>query len=90
VGRDLRAPAWSRDHAEYRVAELFQRSSRDVARALADSDMHMEGKCDCRSRRYGNLLLALPLLCIFVCPVATDITGKSEEDKIKSSTSQRT
>ncbi|XP_033607593.1 lachesin-like [Cryptotermes secundus] len=34
----------------------------------------MEDKCARRPRRYGNLLFALPLLCIFVCPVATDIT----------------
>jgi hypothetical protein len=40
----------------------------------------MEEKFDRRKpRRYGILLFALPLLCIFVCPVATDITGKSDE-----------
>jgi hypothetical protein len=39
----------------------------------------MEEKCERRPRRYGNLLFALPLLCVFVYPVATDITGKSEE-----------
>lgn len=78
-GRNLRAPAWSRDHAEYRVAWLAERSSRDVARAPVESSIHMDEKCDRRPRRYGILLFALPLLCIFVCPVATDITGKSEE-----------
>jgi hypothetical protein len=64
---------------EYRVARFAERSSRNVARASVKQSIHMEAKCDRRPRRYGNLLYALPLLLTFFCPVATDITGKSQE-----------
>jgi hypothetical protein len=76
-GGILRAPAWNRGHAEYRVASLDDRCSRNVARAPVQKSIHMETQCDCRPRRHGNLLFTLPLLSIFFCPVATDITGKS-------------
>jgi hypothetical protein len=63
------------------VAKLAERTSRNVARASVKRSIHMEAKCDRRPRRYGNLLYALPLLLTFFCPVATDITGKSQEGK---------
>jgi hypothetical protein len=55
--------------------------SRDVARALDKRNVHMEDACYRKPRRYGNLFIALPLLGVFVCPVTTDITGKSNSTR---------
>jgi hypothetical protein len=46
--------------------------------------MYMEEMCGRRRRRYGTWLIALPLLGVFVCPVTTDITGKSNKTFISS------
>jgi hypothetical protein len=46
--------------------------------------MYMEEMCGRRRRRYGTWLVALPLLGVFVCPVTTDITGKSKKTLISS------
>jgi hypothetical protein len=38
--------------------------------------MYMEEMCGRRRPPYGTMLIALPLLGVFVCPVTTDLTGK--------------
>ncbi|XP_021923930.1 neurotrimin-like isoform X4 [Zootermopsis nevadensis] len=77
LGKDvsrLRAPAWQRDHAGYRLVRWVELASRDVARALGKRKVHMGDACNRRPRLYGNLFIALPLLGVFICPVTTDIT----------------
>lgn len=75
----LRAPAWQWDHAGYRLVRRNESVSRDVARAFRKRNVHMEEECGRKLRRYGYLFIAVPLLGVFVCQVATDITGKSED-----------